>query len=456
MTNQSPSPAFAIVWHIDDSEWEEAAKVAAANPPGTYFDRRHQMFYWHLDGRLQMSYDGELMFRPRVLDMPKDSDSSEEIERKTQWIEQNQEWDQFGLGGLNIPDFAAALTQILVKKSFETAAVGTLEAWRNCDNPDSIWFRKEPDGILLWHSGGRTKSRPAGPPTPDFGDVNREILRVPYAEFFPGARSFLNQFVAEIGLRIPQLLKWDSFARFTEFFPVDFVHEVTLPNSPAQNEALVDRRVRTVEQAHRLRLKLSPAFRLDFDLRDGDWQKASEARIDDPRGTYYDTSLMVTWDLFRSPVTPLLLEKPIDPPTHITLRHEQLDAFCDKTGRPKHPWNHMNTQWSLMDLALQLCRRLHPERFRDPGEREHHRDYREPREFIGWDDLGTGVIVRPVLLDEIEAVVGTERFLEGAHYFIAELVSQIGANVPELLDWQTFDPIVEFIESTNVMGTTLG
>jgi hypothetical protein len=436
MTNESPLPAFAIAWHIDDSEWEEAAKLSA-NPPGSFFDRRHQMFYWQLDGRLQMAYDGELMFRPRVLDTPKESDSPEEAEG----------WDQFGLAGLNIPDFAAALTQIVVKQSFETAAVGTLEAWRNCDNPDSIWFWKEPDGILLWHSGGRTKSTPAGPPTPDFGDVNRQMLRVPYAEFFPGARRFLNQFVAEIGLRIPHLLTWDSFARFAEFFPSDFVHVVTPPHSPAQNEALVDRRVRTVEQAHRLRSMLSPAFRMGFSIPNEAWHKALEARIDDPRGTYCDTTLSATWDLFRFPVTPVLDGSPIALPTYITLRHEQFDTWRETHGKPKLLLNHMNTQWSLIDLALQLCRRMNPERFRGPGQGERHRDFLEPREFIGWDEIGTSVIIRPALLDEIERAVGAERFREGARFFLAEFVAAIGENVAELLDWQTFDPIVEFIES---------
>jgi hypothetical protein len=449
-TNESPSPAFAIVWHIDDSEWEEAARIAAANPPGSYYDRYRRVFLLNFHDRLQLAYDGELMFKPRIPNFIRESDSPEEADRKRKWADENSKWDQYGLGGLTILDFAGSMAYIVSTLKFEDAPVGTLTAWRNCDDPNAIFFRKDSENILIWHSRGRNALTPPGPPEPNFDDVSRQILLVPHVEFFSGARTFLNRFVAELETHAPDLLEWDSLRWAVAFRTKSTEKEARFASTHQKETERLERQARVATNAAQMLERLPPpTFQFKWGTTDEDWREAIGAQSHDPRGSHLDTSLGSLWELFRVQVIPILDGKIVPLPDWITCRHEQMDLWADKSGRPRFSLSGKNTQWSLIDLALQLCRLLNPDRFCGPGDRQKHWTLSDTREFIGWDDIGSSVIIRPSLLDELEQVVGKDRFLEGARYFIADFVAQVGKNAPALLDWQTFDPIVEFIEAAD-------
>lgn len=450
MTNESPFPAFAIAWHIDDSEWEKAAKFAAANPPGSFFERQRLVFYDLFTGRLQLCYDGDLMFKPRRLALRIKKEDPERDRQGRKWYERVLKANHFGLGGLSIGDFARQMAGIMTELSFEGAPSGTLVAWHNCDDPNAITFEKERDLVCIRHAYGWTpKLQPERKWAGADYFYDDSCLLVPHEEFFAGVKDFLREFTQEIEARVPEMLEWSSFERF-EGWRSSTGGLAQRNNWQSETQ---DRTVRAIIKAKSIAAIGTPALRFELDYSDIDWKTAREMRDADPRGAYYDTSLMAVSNLLRADIRITLDGSPVETAEPIAYYDQVRKAYALKKGRPKPqktPYEANLPSWSPIGLALQLTRILNPDRFHGPFSRHEYWLWPDPRGFIGWDNLGYRVFNRPSLLDEIEAVVGTERFLEGARYFLAEFVASIGENVPELLDWQTFDPIVECIESTEI------
>jgi hypothetical protein len=106
-------------------------------------------------------------------------------------------------------------------------------------------------------------------------------------------------------------------------------------------------------------------------------------------------------------------------------------------------------RWPLLDLALQLCRRLVPGAFDGrPGPAADFYRWPDPNGWIGFGPVGGGAIIRPHLLAEMEAAVGAPTFRAAADLFLRQFVVETFSRAPETLTWLAFQPLIEYVQTS--------
>jgi hypothetical protein len=304
-----------------------------------------------------------------------------------------------------------------------------------------VWFRKERGDVSI-----------------DANDVGSSRIVVSEAEFVSGVDAFLRDFARAVAERALGLLDWVTFEPLLPYAPPLFAARGKPPQGGPWRSwfELALPRPRPVRRTEPDAL----ALYIQWDPRNVDWSAASATRGFNPPGSYVDTQLPLSGGVVQSPVRLLRFgdslpttdpwnQRDFGPATTDGGERETLFALPSPTVRGEAKASWPPASWPLLELGLQLARWLGDPGFLPPPAftiEQSKRHGWDPREFLAFDDVVTyRTSIRPALFDDLSLLVGKENLENAARTFLTEFVSEVAERVPELLEWDSFRPLLRHL-----------